>query len=63
MLKVKKILIHYHFGLTNKKIGLRRPGDSLESPAKRIRISVEEDGGPCDSADQIPPPMQVVLDR
>jgi len=43
---------------TDEESGLRRPGDSLESPAKRIRISVEEDGGPCDSADQIPPPMQ-----
>jgi len=38
--------------------GIRRPGDNLVPPAKRIRISQEEDGGPCDSADQIPPPQQ-----
>lgn len=29
--------------------GIRRLGDSLESPAKRMRLSIEEDGGPCDS--------------
>lgn len=38
--------------------GIRRPGDNLVPPAKRIRISQEEDGVPCDSADQIPPPLQ-----
>jgi len=37
---------------------LRRAGDALESPAKRMRLSVEEDGGPCDSADQVPPPIK-----
>jgi hypothetical protein len=30
--------------------GYRRLGDSLESPAKRMRLNIEEDGGPCDSA-------------
>jgi serine/threonine-protein phosphatase 4 regulatory subunit 2 len=43
---------------SEEESGIRRAGDSLESPAKRMRLSVEEDGGPCDSADQIPPPMQ-----
>jgi len=38
--------------------GSRRLGDSLESPAKRMRLSIEEDGGPCDSADQLPTPVQ-----
>jgi len=36
----------------------RRMVDSLESPAKRMRLSIEEDGGPCDSADQVPLPVQ-----
>lgn len=37
---------------------LRRSGDALESPAKRMRLSVEEDGGPCDSADQVSSPIK-----
>jgi len=36
--------------------GGRRLGDSLESPAKRMRLSIEEDGGPCDSVQDVGTP-------
>jgi hypothetical protein len=36
--------------------------ESLESPAKRMRLSAEEEAGPCDSADGATP-LQVKKER
>ncbi len=50
-------------GKSNISFAYRREEDreeSLESPAKRMRLSAEEEAGPCDSADGATP-LQVEM--